>query len=148
MHFEDSKQLINNYLEIFDTQIKKRKPVPKSSPASCLQLDEYEMRNRIFDELSKDSIAEAVSRESLKKFLLEHPLLMIYYNISPKQLESELKYFESMNHEVLMRGEFHKYLTMQRSTNNIRESLDTRDSEHRAECVLTQDFAQLIRKIY
>jgi hypothetical protein len=47
-----------------------------------------------------------------------------------------------------MRNEFHKYLTMPRETNNVRESLDTRDSEHKVECVLEGELANLLRKIY
>lgn len=64
-------------------------------------------------------IGEFVGKASLVSFLYEHPLLMLYFNIDSEMLTTELKHFESKDSDVLMRGEFHRFLTMPRASKNL-----------------------------
>lgn len=89
-------------MQLFDQQLKKRK-LAKSGNPSGLALDEYEMRSRIFEELSKVEIGEFVGKSALLSFLREHPLLMLYFSIDPNMLAVELRHFESKDADVLMR---------------------------------------------
>lgn len=48
LRFEDANEMLESYLQLFDQQLQRKKPMGVDGQSS-LALDEYEMRNRIFE---------------------------------------------------------------------------------------------------